>query len=78
MHAPPHAHRAENHRLRAALLGTPPVCTTAVAQHAPSGVKADGNVTTSVATIPYSAHASPQARTVFAPQLGAGYSLSHQ
>lgn len=51
--------------------------TTALAQHAPSllkvgGVKADGSVTTSVASIPYSAYASPQARAFFPQMIAAG------
>lgn len=50
----------------------PLLCTTAFAQHAPSGVEADGRVTTPVATIPYSAYASPQARAFFPQMINAG------
>ncbi len=72
MHATRHAHPAGSHLVRAALSGMALLCTTAMAQHAPPGVKADGSVTTSVATIPYSSYASPQARAFFPRMIAAG------
>jgi epsilon-lactone hydrolase len=57
-------------------LGLALLCTTATAtataQQAPSGVKADGSVTSSVASIPYSSFASPQARAFFPRMIAAG------
>jgi len=71
MHAR-HAHPAGMLRLRTVLLGLALLSTTALAQRAPSGVKADGSVTTAAAAIPFSSYASPQARAFFPKMIAAG------
>lgn len=72
MHAARHARSAGILRFPIMLFGMALLSTTALAQHAPPGVKADGSVTTSVATIPYSSYASPQARVFFPRMIAAG------
>ncbi|MFC5436894.1 alpha/beta hydrolase [Rhodanobacter umsongensis] len=72
MRATRHAHPAGTRRFRASPLAMALLCTTAFAQHAPSGVRADGSVTTPAAAIPYSAYASPQARALFLQMIAEG------
>jgi acetyl esterase/lipase len=72
MHATCHAASGRNRLVRAALFGMALFCTAAMAQRTPSGVKADASVTSSVATIPYSAFASAQARAFFPRMIAAG------
>jgi acetyl esterase/lipase len=87
MHAERHSHPAGRPRLRIVLLGLALFSASAFAQHAPPDVKSDGSVTTSVAAIPFSSYASPQARAFFprmiaaeskAPPLGAPIAQSRQ
>jgi acetyl esterase/lipase len=72
MHAARHALLAGMLRFPIVLLGMAVLSTSAFAQHAPPNVKADGSVTTSVATIPFSTYASPQARAFFPRMIAAG------
>jgi len=72
MCAAPHASPAGKYFVRAVLLGMALLCTTAIAQHAPPAVNADGSVSTPVATIPFSSFASPQARAFFPQMIAAG------